>query len=122
MARNDEYAVQASIVSFVRRVAPPPIALIWHCPNGGFRTKREAALLKWIGVLPGVPDLQVATGEGRMALWEVKTEQGRLSRDQAAMLALLDDMGISYAIVRSIDDARRELARLGVDTREAAAA
>jgi hypothetical protein len=118
--RNAEARRQAAIVEFVRTVAPD--ILIWHCPNGGYRTKAEAARLKWTGVLAGVLDLQLALPLGRSAFWETKVpKSGRLSDDQLAFIAALDGLGHSWAVVRSIDDARRELTRLGVRTREAAA-
>ncbi len=41
-------------MEWIRLVAPDLIA--FHVPNGGFRTKAEAARMKWVGVLAGVPD------------------------------------------------------------------
>lgn len=35
----------------------PDLELIYHVPNGGYRTKPEAAKLKAMGVKPGVFDL-----------------------------------------------------------------
>lgn len=37
--------------------APDEFQSLFHVPNGGYRTKREAALLKRTGVKPGVHDL-----------------------------------------------------------------
>ena len=117
--RNAEAKRQAAIVEFVRWVAPH--VPIFAVPNGGFRTKAEAARLKWTGVLAGVLDLVLPLPEGRSAYWETKTPRGRLSGDQRAFIARLEALGHVWAVVRSIDDARRELNRLGVETREAAA-
>jgi hypothetical protein len=117
--RNAEAKRQAAIVEFVRWVAPH--VPIFAVPNGGFRTKAEAARLKWTGVLAGVLDLVLPLPEGRSAYWETKTPRGRLSADQLAFIARLEALGHVWAVVRSIDDARRELDRLGVETREAAA-
>ena len=50
---------------------------------------------------------------------ETKTPHGRLSDDQKAIIGQLQALGHSWAVVLSIDDARRELARLGITTREA---
>jgi hypothetical protein len=44
--------------------------------------------------------------------------RGRLSDDQRAFIGALEALGHSWALVRSIEDARDELARLGVATRE----
>jgi len=114
--RNAEAKRQAAIVEFVRWVAPH--IRIFAVPNGGLRTKAEAARLKWTGVLAGVLDLVLVLPEGRTAYWETKTPRGRLSDDQRDFIGALEGLGHSWALVRSIDDARRELARLGVITKE----
>ena len=115
MARNDEAAIQASIVQWARLVAPG--AIIFAVPNGGWRSKREAALLKWTGVVAGVPDLAVVS-RGKACFLEVKTGKGRLSPEQAAMLARLQEMGAGVAVVRSIDEARAAFKGWGIETRE----
>lgn len=120
MSRNGEAKIQASVVAWVRLVAPQVIC--FSVPNGGLRTKAEAALLRWTGTLAGVPDLILVLPGGRCAFWEVKAPDGRLSQAQADMLERLDDMGVPCAIIRSIDDARRDLAALGIETREHAEA
>jgi hypothetical protein len=51
--RNGEARIQASIVEWVRTVAPG--VLIYAVPNGGYRSKVEAARLKWTGVVAGIP-------------------------------------------------------------------
>jgi hypothetical protein len=114
---NAEARRQAAIVEYVRTVAPE--ILIWAVPNGGLRSKSEAARLKWTGVLAGVPDLTLALPNWRCAFWETKTPRGRLSNDQLAIRAKLERLGHCWAVVRDIDDARRGLAELGIETREA---
>ncbi|HEY1881222.1 MAG TPA: hypothetical protein VGG68_14945 [Caulobacteraceae bacterium] len=113
---NAEARRQAAIVDYVRWVAPDVV--IWAVPNGGWRTKAEAARLKWVGVLAGVLDLSLALPNGRSAYWETKTAHGRLSSDQFAFIRRLEGIGHTWAVVRGIEDARFELARLGVKTKE----
>jgi len=115
--RNKEGRIQIAIVEFVRWVAPQVV--IFHPANGGWRTTTEAARFKALGVLAGVPDLCLVLPHGRVAWWEVKADGGRLSPQQAAMISRMDESGHAVSIVRSIDDARIELALLGVETREA---
>ena len=114
---NAEARRQAAIVSWLQWVAPQII--VWAVPNGGLRSKSEAARLKWTGVLAGVFDLTLALPDGRCAFWEVKTRTGYLSPEQILFANRLASNGHLWAIVRSIDDARIELARLGIATREA---
>jgi VRR-NUC domain len=114
---NAEARVQAAVVAWVGWVAPQVV--VFHVPNGGLRSKSEAARLRWVGTLAGVLDLVLVLPEGRCSFWEVKAERGMLSADQKAFIARLERSGHSWALVRSIDDARRELAKLGIRTREA---
>jgi hypothetical protein len=114
---NAEARIQAAIVEYVSYVAPQII--IWAVPNGGLRSKSEAARLKWTGVLAGVFDLTLVLPNGRCAFWEVKTPDGYLSSDQLLFANRLISAGHSWAIIRSIEDARQELDALGVKTKEA---
>ena len=116
---NAEARAQAAVVEWVRWCAPQ--VTIFHVPNGGLRSKAEAARLRWVGTLAGVLDLVLVLPDGRSAYWETKTPKGRLSDDQRAFIARLEAAGHSWAIVRGIDDARVALKMLGVVTREARA-
>jgi hypothetical protein len=115
---NAEARIQAAIVDWVRAVAPQ--VLVFAVPNGGLRSKAEAARLKWTGVLAGVPDLVVIAPGGRAFFLEVKTADGRLSTDQRDVHACLVALGTPATIVRSIDDARLAFGVWGIKTREAA--
>jgi hypothetical protein len=115
--RNAEARIQASIVEWVRTFAPG--VLIFHIPNGGLRSKVEAARLKWCGVLAGVPDLAVIAPGGRAHFLEVKTATGRLSEAQREIFGVLGRLGAPFMTVTGIDDVRRAFAGWGIETREA---
>ena len=55
-----------------------------------------------------------------MAFWEVKTDKGKLSKDQGLVASWLTLNSFEWFLIRSIDDARQALADLGIPTREAA--
>jgi VRR-NUC domain len=114
---NAEARIQASIVAWARLVAPD--ALTFAIPNGGVRTKAEAARLKWTGVLAGIPDLAIIAAGRRVFFIEVKAPGGSLSADQREIRDFLTALGTPPAICRSIDDARRAFANWGISTREA---
>ena len=118
MARNAEAKIQAAIVEWVRTVAPSTI--VFAVPNGGLRTKSEAALLKWTGALAGVPDLILLAPSGRAFGLEVKTSEGRVSPKQRALMMQMNSIGVSTAVVRSIDDVRLAFDAWGISTRESA--
>lgn len=118
MTRNAEASLQAAIVRYVRTVAPD--VEIGSIPNGAHLSKSQAALLAWTGVLAGAPDLFLVLPGGGVAWWELKTDTGRLSPIQNALHLRWAAKGHPVIIIRSIDDARDELRRLGILTREAA--
>ena len=49
-----------------------PGTFAFHAPNGGARSPVEAAILKGIGVVAGLPDV-VAVREGRMFALELRS-------------------------------------------------
>jgi VRR-NUC domain len=92
--------------------------LVFHVPNGGKRSIAEAARLKWVGTLAGVPDLCLLAPVGRVFFMEIKTEAGRLSEDQKKIHGWLTAIGVGCAVIRSIDDARNALKTCNIPTRE----
>ena len=66
-----------------------------HVPNGGARSKVEAAILKAMGVKPGVPDLllPIRNSDYSAGWWELKSGSGRLSDEQIERHAMLVDAG-----------------------------
>jgi hypothetical protein len=72
----------------------------YHVPNGGFRTEKEGAKLKRMGVKAGVPDICIvrACGEYHGAYVELKRKGGFVSKVQRKWLQLLGKEGY-YAIV-----------------------
>jgi hypothetical protein len=115
--RYVEDGLQASIVQWLRTCAPD--CLSFAIPNGGLRSKREAARLKWTGVLAGVPDL-IVIAPRHVVFIEVKAPKGAASQEQEAVHEHLRALGYTVVIARSIDDVRLTLRHLGIKTREAA--
>ena len=113
---NAEAKRQAGIVEYIRTVAPS--VFIFHIPNGGLRTKAEAARLKWMGTVPGIPDLALVLPGGQIRFIEVKTDTGRLSAEQVTIHAWLVSIGNPAAICTSIDDTRNALKHWGIPTKE----
>ena len=78
-----------------------------HCANGGKRGKIEGAIFKGMGVRRGAPDLLLFVPRGAhhgLAL-ELKSPDGRLSIDQAQMLALFETHGWAKSVCWSFDEA-----------------
>lgn len=115
---NAEARIQAAIVEWIRTVSSDLV--VFHVPNGGKRGKADAARLKWIGTLAGVPDLVIITPGARVRFIEVKTPDGSLSPAQRDIRESLTALGTPPAIATSIDDVRRAFSAWGIETREAA--
>ena len=66
----------------------------------------------------GAPDLLLLLPGGRSACLKIRTQAMRLTADQASFGALCEERGIPFAVVRSVEEARAALVRLGVAARE----
>jgi hypothetical protein len=117
--RNAEARIQAAIVEWIRTVAPEVI--VFAVPNGGLRSKSEAARMKWTGTLAGVPDLVVIGPGGRAYFMEVKAPGGTVSKPQSDMMLHLSVAGSKCRVMKSIDDARTAFKAWGIPTREVVA-
>lgn len=81
-------------------------------PSGGGGRIR-GAILRGMGLKPGVPDVLVIDG-GRAYWFEIKSAKGRVSVEQRACHDALALARCPTAIVRSLDEVERSLLRWGV--------
>lgn len=109
--KRPEQEIQKAILHFIR--VQYPAAIVFHIPNGGARTKIEAAILKGQGVRPGVADLCVLWANGGVGFLEVKADNGRLSMVQVVFAYDCYKLGIPWACVRSVDEAQDALKAWG---------
>ena len=89
---------QQALFSWVQmqRGKYPELALLYHIPNGGSRSKSEAGRFKAEGVKAGVPDLclPVARGEFHGLYIEMKRiKGGKTSSEQEGWIAALTAQG-----------------------------
>lgn len=71
----------------------------FHVPNGGHRTKRQAALFKAMGVLSGVNDLIFLAAPQKAIFIEMKAKGGSLSDNQINFHRKLKECGFeSYTV------------------------
>mgnify|MGYP000301316633 CR=1 FL=1 len=78
----------------------PELELLHHIPNGGKRSKAEAARFKAEGVKAGVPDvcLPIPRGGFHGVYIEMKRQGGRVSKEQAKWLYILSKQGYLTAV------------------------
>lgn len=117
-----EADLQRAVVQALR-FALPRSAIIHHCANEvtepGPRGAKRQAILVGMGVHRGFPDLMVIS-DGRVLFLELKAPKGRLRPDQEAFRDAVLAQGLSWALVRSLDDALGALGDHGFATRIAA--
>lgn len=111
-----EQVLQKAVADYLRKVKP---ACIWfHVPNGGARSRVEAAIFKGLGVRAGVPDLCFVWG-GHAAFIELKappfppSSKARVdfSDSQKTFVAEAALHGIPVELCRSIDEVKEVLQR-----------
>lgn len=107
---------QAALMSWceleMKRGRMPELALLFHIPNGGGRSKAEAGRFKAEGVKAGVPDLflPVPRGEHHGLFIELKRRDGgRVSREQKEWIAALQEQGYAAEVCAGWEDAAKVL-------------
>jgi hypothetical protein len=101
--RRPEQQLQAAIFRHIQVRGKPGI-VAWHTPNGGKRSKAEAAIFKSLGVLAGIPDVLVLDTDGQLYGLELKAAGGRTTPRQNATLERL-------AVAVGLDAALKQLER-----------
>ena len=99
-----EQALQRAVVQHLAWRTRPDV-LWFHIPNGGLRSKAEAAIMKGLGTKPGVADLAFVLPGGRAAFLELKSGKGVLSEAQKAFRQSCIAAGAGWAMARNIDEA-----------------
>lgn len=91
----------------------PELRMLFHVPNGGKRSKTEAARFRAAGVRSGVPDLFLPCARGGYhGMWiEMKAFGGRVSAEQERWLRELQAAGYFCRVCYGADAAIAELER-----------
>ena len=98
-----EQAIQRAIFQHLRARGAPGV-FAFHRANGGYRKPVEAAIMKSLGVVAGVPDV-IAIRDGRVFALELKAESGRATDAQLACIAALREAGAFTCIAEGLDRA-----------------
>jgi hypothetical protein len=105
--RHLEDDLQRSFMQFLP-YALGPRGVAYAIPNGGRRHAREAARMKGLGVLPGIPDIGICY-EGRALYVELKAPRGAVSEAQRAMHKRLTYAGGVVMLCRSMEELEAQL-------------
>ena len=102
-----EAQIQRAVIQHLTWRARPD-AFAFHVPNGGWRSRFEAKILKAIGTVAGVPDI-ICIFEGRCYALELKAGRGRLTDVQRVVHERLRAAGAEVAVAHGIDQALAQL-------------
>lgn len=99
-----ESKIQIECVKWFRLAYPT--TMLFSIPNGGFRTIRNAKIIKAEGVVAGVADLFLAmpNKDFHGLFIEMKTDKGRQQLTQKMFETNVKANGYNYQIVRSFDE------------------
>lgn len=100
--RREEQSLQIMVVKALAYILPRD-AFLFHVPNGGYRTKAEAAILKAMGLVAGVHDL-IVLWDRRAFLIELKADDGALSAAQIETHPRIARTGCPGAVARSLQE------------------
>jgi hypothetical protein len=100
---SPEAAIQRCVFQHLRARGTPGV-FAFHPANGGFRKPVEAAILKGLGVVAGVPDV-VAIYQGRCYAMEIKAPGGRATPKQLEAIAAMEAAGAYCCIAEGLDRA-----------------
>jgi hypothetical protein len=98
-----EAAIQRAVFAHLRQRGAPGV-FAFHPANGGARQPIEAAILKGLGVVPGVPDV-IAIKAGQVFALELKASGGRPTEAQLATIAAMEAAGAFTCIAEGLDSA-----------------
>ena len=104
--RNLEHQLQARVIRWFRLAHPDMVHNLFAVPNGGYRTKTTAALLKAEGQLSGVADLILLRRKGRCGalLLEAKIKGNYQSPTQKEWQKRIEEDGYIYKIFHSLEE------------------
>ena len=108
----NERDIQRSVIQHLAWRAHPD-AFCFHVPLGGYRKPIEAAILKSIGTIAGVPDL-VCILYGRVYCLEIKTERGRVSDVQHVVHERLRRAGAEVVVAFNLNEVLAQLTEWGI--------
>jgi len=111
MSRTEQQ-IQRFVFAHLRG-RPAPGMFAFHPPNGGYRKPVEAAILKSMGVVAGVPDI-IAIHDGRPYALELKADGGRLTESQERALIALRAAGAMATHAHGLDQALAVLEAWGL--------
>lgn len=97
--KREEDILQAECFQWFWNEYPHLRRTLFHVPNGGVRSKIEAARLKAMGVVAGVADLIFLYNQ-KAYVFELKSPTGTLEPDQVIFQHVMISQNIPHYLIR----------------------
>jgi hypothetical protein len=108
-----ELQIHQGVIQHIKLRGVPGL-VYWHSPQGAFYgSKRQGAMLKSMGVRPGVSDLILVHG-GKIYALELKAPGGRASAEQIQFCGDMERQGAFTALPVGLDAALATLESWGL--------
>lgn len=91
--RRDEDALQRAVIGVLSVYEQMGKLTYFAVPNGGKRSKIEAAIMKGLGTRAGVPDLCIMITHGPTLFIELKSDTGKVSNVQLGWQSWINKSG-----------------------------
>jgi len=117
-----EQALQRAVVEYLAILERQGRLMFYAIPNGGKRSRVEAAIFKGQGVRAGMPDIGLVLPGGKAAFIELKSPGRPVTKNQVHTIFRLQDHRALCAICDSLEAVQGTLdAWLGPIDRQSAA-
>lgn len=110
--KHQESTLQINCVKYFRYCYPQYSLNLVAVPNGGYRNRITAAIMKTEGVVAGVADLILFVPNSKwhgLAIEMKNGSKGRQSDYQKQWQAAVESQGYRYLVIRSFDEFREAL-------------
>lgn len=106
--KHEESNIQSACIKWFRYQYPELAKLLVAIPNGGYRNRITAAIMKSEGVVAGAADLvlfvpRISDNCGALCI-EMKTRKGTQSDHQKEWQSAVEAKGYKYVICHSVDE------------------
>jgi hypothetical protein len=105
--KRPEQSLQRGVVRYLTLMENMGKLTYFHVPNGGKRSKVEAAIFKSLGVRAGVSDLVLLFPDARSAFIELKAPGGKLTDAQKRFRCKVEGLGFPFAVCDAVDEVER---------------
>lgn len=108
-----EDELQIMVMNYIRSAYPEAIS--FHVPNGGARSKSQGALLKAMGVLPGVSDVFIMKKKYNQfplciysgLIIELKVKPNKPTKEQLEFLKRMKEQGFQTHVCYEYEEAKK---------------